>query len=125
MILVAHLATAGGVRAPLARVANQVFADLSEQLSAQGVAKTVGNLGCNDINCSDPRRCPEGTTAGTTCVACGPIACSVTRTGCLQNCATSPNARSGTATPAPTLACARAASSAAQFGASRTYAIVR
>jgi hypothetical protein len=41
MILVAHLATAGGVRAPLARVANQVFADLTEELSAQGVTKTV------------------------------------------------------------------------------------
>jgi predicted transcriptional regulator len=41
MILVAHLATAGGVRAPLARVANQVFADLTEQLAAQGVTKTV------------------------------------------------------------------------------------
>jgi DNA-binding IscR family transcriptional regulator len=41
MILVAHLATAGGVRAPLARVANQVFADLTEQLTAQGVTKTV------------------------------------------------------------------------------------
>jgi hypothetical protein len=41
MILVAHLATAGGVRAPLAHVANQVFAELSEQLAAQGVAKTV------------------------------------------------------------------------------------
>jgi len=41
MILVAHLATAGGVRTPLAHVANQVFADLSEQLAAQGVKKTV------------------------------------------------------------------------------------
>lgn len=41
MILVAHLATAGGVRAPLARVANQVFADLTAELAAQGVAKTV------------------------------------------------------------------------------------
>jgi len=41
MILVAHLATAGGVRAPLAHVANQVFADLSDQLAAQGVKKTV------------------------------------------------------------------------------------
>jgi len=41
MILVAHLATAGGVRAPLAGVANQVFADLSDQLAAQGVTKTV------------------------------------------------------------------------------------
>ncbi|HVU05739.1 MAG TPA: hypothetical protein VHE30_28515 [Polyangiaceae bacterium] len=41
MILVAHLATAGGVRAPLANVANQVFADLSAQLSAQGVTKSV------------------------------------------------------------------------------------
>jgi predicted transcriptional regulator len=41
MILVAHLATAGGVRTPLARVANQVFADLAEELSAQGVTKSV------------------------------------------------------------------------------------
>jgi DNA-binding transcriptional ArsR family regulator len=41
MILVAHLATAGGVRAPVARIANQVFAELAEQLSAQGVTKTV------------------------------------------------------------------------------------
>ncbi len=41
MVLVAHLATAGGARSPLARVANRVFADLSEQLAAQGVAKTV------------------------------------------------------------------------------------
>ncbi len=39
--LVAYLATAGGVRAPLARVANQVFADLSAELAAQGVTKTV------------------------------------------------------------------------------------
>jgi ribosomal protein L18 len=41
MILVAHLATAGGVRTPLARVANQVFADLTDELSAQGVTKSV------------------------------------------------------------------------------------
>jgi len=41
MVLVAHLATAGGVRAPLASVASQVFADLTEQLAAQGVSKTV------------------------------------------------------------------------------------
>ena len=41
MILVAHLATAGGVRAPVARIANQVFAELAEQLSAQSVTKTV------------------------------------------------------------------------------------
>jgi hypothetical protein len=41
MILVAHLATAGGVRAPLAGIANQVFADLTAQLATQGVTKTV------------------------------------------------------------------------------------
>lgn len=41
MVLIAHLATAGGVRAPLANVANQVFRDLSDQLGAQGVSKNV------------------------------------------------------------------------------------
>jgi len=44
MILVAHLATAGGVRAPVARIANQVFAELAEQLSAQGAEKHVEAL---------------------------------------------------------------------------------
>jgi DNA-binding MarR family transcriptional regulator len=41
MVLIAHVATVGGVRAPLARVANQVFLDLTSELSAQGLAKHV------------------------------------------------------------------------------------
>jgi hypothetical protein len=41
MMLIAHVATVGGVRAPLARVANQVFLDLTQELSAQGLAKHV------------------------------------------------------------------------------------
>jgi hypothetical protein len=41
MVLIAQVATAGGVRAPLARVANQVFLDLTSELSAQGVGKHV------------------------------------------------------------------------------------
>lgn len=41
-VLLAQLATAGGVRAPLASVANQVFLDLAEELNAQGVSRKVG-----------------------------------------------------------------------------------
>lgn len=41
-ILVAQLATSGGVRAPLAHVANQVFLDLTNELEAQGVSRKVG-----------------------------------------------------------------------------------
>jgi hypothetical protein len=41
MVFIAQLATAGGVRAPLARVANQVFADLTRELHHQGVKKKV------------------------------------------------------------------------------------
>ncbi len=41
MVFIAQLATAGGVRAPLAQVANQVFLDLSEELHSQGVSKKV------------------------------------------------------------------------------------
>lgn len=41
MVLIAQVATAGGVRAPLAKVANQVFLDLTEELSAQGLGKHV------------------------------------------------------------------------------------
>jgi DNA-binding PadR family transcriptional regulator len=41
-ILVAQLATSGGVRAPLAHVANQVFLDLTTELEAQGVSRKVG-----------------------------------------------------------------------------------
>jgi len=41
MVFIAHLATAGGVRAPLAHLANQVFLDLSKELQNQGVKKKV------------------------------------------------------------------------------------
>jgi predicted transcriptional regulator len=41
MVLIAQIATVGGVRAPLARVANQVFLDLTAELSAQGLGKHV------------------------------------------------------------------------------------
>jgi hypothetical protein len=40
-VLIAQLATAGGIRAPLARVANQVFLDLSDELYAQGISRKV------------------------------------------------------------------------------------
>ncbi|MDD9936489.1 MAG: winged helix DNA-binding domain-containing protein [Myxococcales bacterium] len=40
-VLIAHLATAGGIRAPLARIANRVFLELSEELQRQGVKKNV------------------------------------------------------------------------------------
>src|SRR5688500_14600142 len=41
MVLIAQLATAGGIRAPLAQVADQVFADLTGELARQGVKKKV------------------------------------------------------------------------------------
>ena len=41
MVFIAQLATAGGVRAPLARVADQVFSDLTRELHQQGVKKKV------------------------------------------------------------------------------------
>jgi len=41
MVFIAQLATAGGVRAPLAGLANQVFADLTHELEKQGVKKKV------------------------------------------------------------------------------------
>jgi hypothetical protein len=41
MVFIAQLATAGGVRAPLARVADQVFLDLTRELTAQGLKKKV------------------------------------------------------------------------------------
>jgi hypothetical protein len=41
MVFIAQLATAGGVRAPLARVAGQVFLDLTNELQNQGVKKKV------------------------------------------------------------------------------------
>jgi hypothetical protein len=40
-VLIAQLATAGGVRAPLAHVANQVFLELTRELDAQGVSRKV------------------------------------------------------------------------------------
>lgn len=41
MVFIAQLATSGGVRAPLAHVADQVFLDLSRELQNQGVTKKV------------------------------------------------------------------------------------
>lgn len=41
VVLIAQIATAGGRRAPLARVANQVFLGLVEELQVQGVTQTV------------------------------------------------------------------------------------
>jgi len=41
MVFIAQLATAGGVRAPLAHVAEQVFSDLTTELSNRGVKKNV------------------------------------------------------------------------------------
>lgn len=40
-ILIAQLATSGGVRAPLAQVANRVFLDLVTELERQGVSRKV------------------------------------------------------------------------------------
>lgn len=40
-VLIAQLATSGGVRAPLAHVANQVFLDLANELETQGVSRKV------------------------------------------------------------------------------------
>ncbi len=41
-VLIAQLATSGGIRAPLAHVANRVFLDLANELEAQGVSRKVG-----------------------------------------------------------------------------------
>jgi hypothetical protein len=40
-VLIAQLATSGGVRAPLAHVAGQVFLELARELEAQGVSRKV------------------------------------------------------------------------------------
>jgi hypothetical protein len=40
-IFIAQLATSGGVRAPLAQVADQVFLELARELEAQGVSRKV------------------------------------------------------------------------------------
>jgi len=41
-VLIAQLATAGGARAPLASIANQVFLELVRELDSQGVSRKVG-----------------------------------------------------------------------------------
>src|SRR5262245_18891817 len=40
-VLIAQLATSGGIRAPLSHVANQVFLDLSRELEEQGMSRKV------------------------------------------------------------------------------------
>lgn len=40
-VLIAHLATRDGERTPVTRIANRVFLDLTAELQAQGVAKSV------------------------------------------------------------------------------------
>jgi hypothetical protein len=40
-VLIAQLATSGGVRAPVAHIANQVFVELARELEAQGVSRKV------------------------------------------------------------------------------------
>jgi len=40
-VLIAQLATSGGVRAPLAHIANQVFLELASELENQGVSRKV------------------------------------------------------------------------------------
>ena len=40
-VLIAQVATSGGVRAPLAHVANQVFLDLARELDRQGISRKV------------------------------------------------------------------------------------
>lgn len=41
MVLIAHVATTSGERAPLAHIANRVFLDLSEELQRQGIGRKV------------------------------------------------------------------------------------
>jgi hypothetical protein len=40
-VLIAQLATSGGLRAPLAHIANQVFLELARELESQGISKQV------------------------------------------------------------------------------------
>jgi hypothetical protein len=40
-VLIAQLSTAAGIRAPLARVADQVFLELSREIEAQGISRKV------------------------------------------------------------------------------------
>lgn len=49
-VLIAQLAMSGGIRAPLAHVANQVFLDLARELQEQGVSRKVSAEGyCSSI----------------------------------------------------------------------------
>ena len=41
-VLVAQIATSGGLRAPLAHIANEVFLDVARALEVQGVSRKVG-----------------------------------------------------------------------------------
>jgi hypothetical protein len=41
MVLIAQMATSGGVRAPLTHIANQVFVELARELESQGVSRKV------------------------------------------------------------------------------------
>lgn len=41
MVLIAQIATTGGARAPLARVADRVFLDLARELEGQGISRKV------------------------------------------------------------------------------------
>jgi hypothetical protein len=40
-VLIAQLATSGGVRAPLAQLADRVFLDLARELDQQGISRKV------------------------------------------------------------------------------------
>jgi hypothetical protein len=40
-VLIAQLATSGGVRVPVALIANQVFIQLARELESQGVSRKV------------------------------------------------------------------------------------
>ena len=40
-VLIAQLSTAAGIRAPLARLADQVFLELSREIEAQGISRKV------------------------------------------------------------------------------------
>jgi hypothetical protein len=42
-VLIAQLATSGGLRAPLSRIAGQVFLDLAREIEAQGVSRKISS----------------------------------------------------------------------------------
>ena len=44
-LLIGQLSTAAGVRAPLARIADQVFVDLARELESQGVGRRESTSG--------------------------------------------------------------------------------